>query len=209
MQIPANLDDAALDLKGLGELVTASEWKRAAIVWAFTREGKPGPRADLSTSEQISVSDFAELGVSGLASRTTVTKYRKAWAKAIGDGFATSVRPGDLIDLPDVEWRDYFNPPVPKPDEENAGKPKPRPGKWSDAAWDGEKIDESQRIAKMNEVMWNTLDGLVGADGKLLTRIGQSIIDFIDDDNKARGIARLMHSVIEFASAYKTQQRAA
>jgi hypothetical protein len=57
----------------------------------------------------------------------------------------------------------------------------------------------------MNDVMWDTLDGLTGTEGEMLTRIGQSILDFLDDDNKVRGMARMMHSVIEFTSAYKAQ----
>jgi hypothetical protein len=58
----------------------------------------------------------------------------------------------------------------------------------------------------MNEVMWDALDGLPGPDGDMLTRVGRSILDFLDDTNKARGMARMMHSVIEFASAYKSRR---
>ncbi|WP_217348843.1 hypothetical protein, partial [Mycobacteroides abscessus] len=86
--------------KGLGELVTASEWKRAAIVWAFTSGAVKGHK---STSG-LSVSDFLAHDINGLNSKTTVAKYRKAWKLAIERGFATDVKPGDLIDLPDVEW---------------------------------------------------------------------------------------------------------
>ena len=57
--------------------------------------------------------------------------------------------------------------------------------------------------------MWDALDGVEGVDGKMLVRIGQSILDLVGDKNKVRGIARLMHSVIEFASAYKSQRRGA
>jgi hypothetical protein len=42
MQVHKSIDDAIADLKDLGELVTASEWKRAAIVWAFTEDRRPG-----------------------------------------------------------------------------------------------------------------------------------------------------------------------
>jgi len=79
--------------------------------------------------------------------------------------------------------------------------------KWDESAWDGEKINESKRLVKMSEVMWDSLDGLDGTEGEMLTRIGQSIIDFVSDENKARGIARLMHSVIEFSSQYGAERR--
>lgn len=78
-------------------MVTASEWKRAAIVWAFTSGAVKGHK---STSG-LSVSDFLAHDINGLNSKTTVAKYRKAWKLAIDNGFATDVKPGDLIDLPD------------------------------------------------------------------------------------------------------------
>ncbi|WP_457149548.1 hypothetical protein [Mycobacteroides abscessus] len=46
------------------------------------------------------MTEFVGLRLSGLASSASVVKYRKAWAKAITDGVATDVKPGDLIDLP-------------------------------------------------------------------------------------------------------------
>ncbi|CPR33704.1 Uncharacterised protein [Mycobacteroides abscessus] len=109
-KIPESIEDAVLNLKGLGELITASEWQRAALVWAFTQEGKPGPPGDRTTSGPISINDFTRQGISGLKSKETVRKYRRAWSKAIADGFTTNVKPGDLIDLPEVEWQPYFNP---------------------------------------------------------------------------------------------------
>lgn len=81
-------------------MITASEWQRAALVWAFTEEGKPGPKKDLPTNGHLSVSSFAALEINGLTKRDTVAKYRKAWKLAIDNGFATDVKPGDLIDLP-------------------------------------------------------------------------------------------------------------
>lgn len=107
-KIPESIEDAVLNLKGLGELITASEWKRAAIVWAFVKDGAKGRKR--ITSDTLSVRAFADLGISGMSSTTTVMKYRKAWKLAIDHGFATDVKPGDLIDLPDVEWQEYFNP---------------------------------------------------------------------------------------------------
>lgn len=90
-------------------MITASEWQRAALVWAFTTgENKGGRGKNLPTNGQVSISSFAALEISGLTKRDTVAKYRKAWKLAIEgseelglkDGVATDVKPGDLIDLP-------------------------------------------------------------------------------------------------------------
>jgi hypothetical protein len=105
-----------------------------------------------------------------------------------------------------LDWQAYFNPPMPKMDRRPSPKAPPL-GKWDESLWDRQKIDSSKQLVKMNEVMWNALDGLEGIDGKMLIRIGQSILDHIGDENKCRGVARMMHSVTEFASAYKTQER--
>lgn len=80
---------------------------------------------------------------------------------------------------------------------------------WDESSWAGEKINDSPRLEEMNSLMWDALAGLSGTEGEMLRRIGQSIHEFIVDTNKFRGMARMMHSVIEFTSAYKAQQRAA
>lgn len=108
-KIPESIEDAVLNLKGLGELITASEWQRAALVWAFTTDQANG-RGNCGTSTALSSRSFAALGIQGLKSDKTVRNYRRAWSQAIADGVATDVKPGDLIDLPDVEWQEYFNP---------------------------------------------------------------------------------------------------
>lgn len=103
--IPSSIEDAVTELKGVGELLTAKEWQRAAIVFAFTRDGVRGPGAtETLRTEGLSIPEFSALGISGLKSDQTVRKYRKAWATAIEDGHATEVRPGDVAQLPDVEW---------------------------------------------------------------------------------------------------------
>lgn len=79
-------------------------------------------------------------------------------------------------------------------------------GQWDEASWDCEKINDSQRLVKMNNIMWDALDGLTGVEGEMLIRVGRSLLDLVADENKVRGIARMMHSIIEFSSAYKTQQ---
>lgn len=43
--IPETIEQATESLTGLERLLTAKQWERAAIVYAFTRNGgKPGPK---------------------------------------------------------------------------------------------------------------------------------------------------------------------
>lgn len=196
IQIPASVEDAVLGLKGLGELVTASEWERAAIVWAFTYEGKNQNRACTDLCKR-SLSDFAKLGIAGLESRNTVAKYRKAWALAIEHGHAADIKPGDEASLPDVEWQPYFNPPRQK---KTVAKRDNKLPAWDETTWDAERVDNSPRLARMAEVMD---DLMAGVEDEKLVRISQSILDFVGDENKARGLARMMHAVIEFTSEYE------
>lgn len=115
-RVPTSVDQAVESLNGLAALITASEWQRAAIVWAFTEEGKPGPGVR-TTSSAISIREFGRLGVSGLKSQDTVRKFRKAWAQAIADGHATDIGPGDLVDLPEVDWGYWDTPEAEDQDE--------------------------------------------------------------------------------------------
>lgn len=94
-------------LAGLDRLLTAKEWERAAIVYAFTRTGEPGrPAGNDPTSGRfpVPVREFSRLGLAGLSKPDTVTMYRNRWQEAIDAGFACSVKPGDEIELPDLEW---------------------------------------------------------------------------------------------------------
>lgn len=96
-------------LGGLDRLLTAKEWERAAIVYAFTtNEDKGGRPENLSDRGQVSfpasISAFAGLGFAGLLKRQTVAMYRSRWQDAIDQGLASPVSPGDEIELPDVEW---------------------------------------------------------------------------------------------------------
>ncbi|BDD83618.1 hypothetical protein TPB0596_33810 [Tsukamurella pulmonis] len=106
VRIPADVDTALGELQGLGELLNSSEWKRAAIVWAFTYDA----RSEKSTSGLLTVSGLLAERIDGLRSKTTVAKYRRVWKQAIEHGLAVDVKPGDTITLPDADWSDYFNP---------------------------------------------------------------------------------------------------
>jgi hypothetical protein len=106
--IPATVEEAVADLTGLAQLLLAKEWHRAAIVYAFTRPGGRGPGADpdaaTAESDSLSVPAFAALGLQGLNSHVTVTRYRRAWQWAMDQGAAEEARPGMAVDLPDLPW---------------------------------------------------------------------------------------------------------
>jgi hypothetical protein len=109
VQIPASLDEAISNLNGLEALLTAKQWERAAIVYAFTRDvSSSGQRNDLTDTDKLSDAEFAALGIAGLQGRTNVGEYRRAWRAAIEAGQAKPVQPGDRVELPDLPWKDFF-----------------------------------------------------------------------------------------------------
>jgi hypothetical protein len=89
-------------LNGLDRLLTAKQWERAAIVYAFTAKGgahnsgreKPAP-------PRMNLRDFAGQGYQGLSTVKTVGRYREAWLTAIDNGWAGPVNPGEMVNLPD------------------------------------------------------------------------------------------------------------
>lgn len=104
VRIPRTLSSAERTLNEIGGLVTAKEWERAAVVAAFTIEGKPGP-GDRIAGDAISIREFARKGIIGLASQNTIRRYRDAW-KATGRVAA----PGKTVDLADLpEWSSVFD----------------------------------------------------------------------------------------------------
>lgn len=109
--VPA--DPAAADAMAgeLGALATATEWKRAAIVYARVRvqdgQGRP-PGAEKDKTDLLSPAEYALRGIHGLRSKTTVRAYWRAWDNAVAEGLAQPVSLGDTVDLPDAEWADYY-----------------------------------------------------------------------------------------------------
>jgi hypothetical protein len=108
---PTKADDLATEL---GELATATEWKRAAIVYARVQVGQHGgdrtkTRTDLD-SGKLTTEQYALLGIHGLRSKTTIRAYWRAWDNAINEGVAEPVSLGDEVGLPDAEWADYYHP---------------------------------------------------------------------------------------------------
>jgi hypothetical protein len=106
IHIPDSMADAIKSLTGISALLTAKEWERAALVYAFTDPGSgQGRRQPLTkTRERLSIIEFARVGIAGLKTQDTVAMYRNAWQSAIDDGRAQPVSPGDDIELPTLTW---------------------------------------------------------------------------------------------------------
>ena len=102
-KIPASIDRATSSLTTLDGLVTASEWQRAAIVFAFVTP-QQGSRTSASSRKGLSVGDFIALGVRGLTTYDSVRRYRSAWQAAIDAGQVRAVAPGDDVVLPELPF---------------------------------------------------------------------------------------------------------
>lgn len=95
--IPATLDEALATLSGIGRLLTAKKWERAAILAAYV-EVKVGP--PIAGKAAITATEFAKFGIVGLTDPETVARYVNAWMAEVG------VRPaaGETVQLPTVEF---------------------------------------------------------------------------------------------------------
>lgn len=109
-KIPESIDPAKDRLTALDGIATATEWERAAIVWAFTYDGKTKAgrvrkeeAANRSTAI-YTVTEFIGLKIKGLTSDHTVKHYRDNWQVLIDAGEAADILPGDALVLPDRDW---------------------------------------------------------------------------------------------------------
>lgn len=97
IQIPATVEEAASELNGIHELLTAKGWAKAALVAAFT-EKKAGNKS--GNPDLLSFRSFCELGINGLRDQGTVAYYAAAWE---GTGLPSPV-PGKPCQLPMDPW---------------------------------------------------------------------------------------------------------
>lgn len=103
--VPSTMKEAAAALGDLEELVTAKEWHRAAIVYAFTYDGgRGGDRSKPRARGLLNMREFAGRGISGLRTEITVAHYRNSWKAAILAGKADDIQPGDRVTLPEMDW---------------------------------------------------------------------------------------------------------
>lgn len=95
IRIPKTVEAAVGTLNGLGALLTAKEWERAAILAAFVVPDKGNGNRRESDGSGESASAFARRGVAGLRDATTVLRYVAAW-EALGVGRPT---PGETFNI--------------------------------------------------------------------------------------------------------------
>ena len=91
--IPATIEEAVSSLGALGKLLTATQWEKAAIVFAFTYDGEQ----EVSASGHLTISAFADRKIHGLAKRSTVSRYRAMWKQG---GTDSGLTPGSTYTLP-------------------------------------------------------------------------------------------------------------
>jgi WhiB family transcriptional regulator, redox-sensing transcriptional regulator len=125
--IPADPTDADHLAGELGELATACEWKRAAIVYARVQVSEHGGdrsklKSDLANGK-MTPAEYAVLGIHGLRSPQTVRRYWRAWQRAVDEGLAEPVKLGDTVELPTAEWGDFYAPMRPLPDTNTTDQP--------------------------------------------------------------------------------------
>jgi hypothetical protein len=102
--IPDALPDLTTSMNALGSGVMLAGWATAATVYAWTEPSKGGPRTG-GKSTQLSLREFSELGLRGLADNHTVGAYRSRWEDAIEQGWARPVARGDVVTLPTQDFR--------------------------------------------------------------------------------------------------------
>ena len=103
--IPATIEEVGSELNSDWQLVTAKEWRRAAIVYAFTRDGGQGESPSRkSQSSLLTTGDFAKLGFHGLTSTQAIAGYRDAWKAAMADYNAPVPQPGMSLEI-GADWK--------------------------------------------------------------------------------------------------------
>jgi len=81
IHIPSTLNEAVENLGAIGQIVTAREWERAAILATYVQPGAgQGARTSASSSGGlVSATVFASHGIHGLRSKDTVLRYVENW----------------------------------------------------------------------------------------------------------------------------------
>lgn len=163
VQIPATIEDAKRELKGLGQLLTATEWSRAAVIRAFTEKGA-GHGGKARGSARFSFRDFARLGIAGLKSENTVSRYYDAW-ESTG---RPAPEPGEIVKLPTQAFSDVAE-----------GDPRRRNS--ADEVADKIKADPEWAAVAM--------EGLAGAEPEVLDEAAGNEPDLADQAAEAVGQA--------------------
>jgi hypothetical protein len=101
--IPDSIDGIKLKLDGLGGLLVASEWYRAATVNAWIKKGKNQHDVLVENSTGITMTQFAKLKIKGLSSRDAIQHYYEAWERTN----LPKPIPGEEVILPDIPFPEW------------------------------------------------------------------------------------------------------
>lgn len=104
IEIPFHIDDAKVKLGGLDQLLTAKQWERSAIVYAFTHRPPAQDQTGKTSGLILTYQALADHGIAGLRSAKSVGTYHDNWQAAIDADKAKPVQPGDVIEVPDMDW---------------------------------------------------------------------------------------------------------
>ncbi len=183
----------------IGQPVTGTDGK----TYRQPKEPKPKAKAkEPSTESSVSVWDMlkAVSTVAGQVDQGKMSRDHLRGLLAARDKLDQAIVVLGGQSTSGIAWDDFDWEAVPASD--------PLPA-WDECVWDEEAINGSDRLQRMADLMIDTLNGVkdVGVEGQMLNRVGQSVFDLVGDENKARGVARLMHSLVEFGSAYHSQVR--
>jgi hypothetical protein len=186
LQATADAYDAAI------QAWTTSGWTLAASVWAWTRPSKGGrPKRDDNSSGSYSISAFARLKIRGLTSRDSVRRYREAWERAIEEGYATAVRPGEPFEIPDVPFSTY----VLEHDQSQADQEQETDEGGKSGKGDAEGVDKAEawlgKISKEASKITKTLGGL---------RTAALTADEVDAAERLAHVRSVLQQVIETAT---------
>jgi hypothetical protein len=111
--IPVDIAVMTTVTDDLGTVATANQWARAAIVAAWVEVGSHGGARSKFGSDladgKMTPKAFAALGIHGLRSAGTVIIYWRVWQLAVDNWRALPVAPGDQVELPDLDWHEYYH----------------------------------------------------------------------------------------------------
>ncbi len=151
--LPSTPAEADVMLGELGELVCATEWRRAALLAARVSLSTHGgdrrskPKTGVETKE--SPDQFAKRRIPGLRSPETIRRCVKTWQKAVDEGLAEPAVLGAEIDLPNADWGAYYSD---TPPWSNPAPAEPAP--------DEQAEDQADQWEQQSDDQWEQDDGL-------------------------------------------------
>jgi len=164
VKVPSTAQEVIDQLVAAGDLITATEWRRAALVAAVVR--LPGD------GEGETPAAFAKRGIVGLRSESTVTIYVQNWLDAHGGKYP---RLGRTVTLPTGEW-----PSTTFDDPRTAGVAD-RDAIRAQAEADGTGAAKALDIAKNKRAMAAAIKGSPA--------VAQAALDALTPEDIARAIA--------------------